>query len=437
MLASRPVDVLTLSAGPTGRAGRAGPGPAPSAAPAPASPCATSRAWSSRRRAAADRLGQRRRPRPPRAAVLPAGPVRRPACSTVRPAPRRAASSSTGRTSPPTSRRATYRLLEWRQRRYATEAWGSISGVALSHSTVVAEIRALHRRARADDREPGARAATRPTTPAPASEWGWNWTVAKRALEFLFFTGEVTSARRNAAFERLYDLTERVLPPEVLAAPPVAEDDAVRALVEISARAHGVGDAALPRRLLPAAPGPDPARGRRARRGRRPAAGDRARLGPTRLPAPRRAPAPPATGRDAAQPVRPAGVRAPTARGAVRHALPDRDLRQGAGPRARLLRAAVPARRAARGAGRPQGRPVGARAARARRVRRARGAGAPPPRRSPRSCGRWPAGSAWTTSSCAAPARGDLAAGAGRGPAVGVGPATAVGRRERRRRRPG
>ena len=137
---------------------------------------------------------------------------------------------------PPT----TYRLLEWRQRRYQTEAWGSISGVALSHSAVVAEIRDLIR-----DRGPMTAsevhelyAADHPRT---RTEWGWNWTVAKRALEFLFFTGEVTSARRNAAFERCYDLTERVLPPAVLAAPPVAEDDAVRALVEISARAHGVG----------------------------------------------------------------------------------------------------------------------------------------------------------------------------------------------------
>ena len=137
---------------------------------------------------------------------------------------------------PPT----TYRLLEWRRRRYATEAWGSISGIALSHSSVVAEIRDLiaERGPMTASQVHELYAADHPRT---RTEWGWNWTVAKRALEFLFFTGEVTAARRNAAFERCYDLTERVLPPHVLAAPPVAEDDAVRALVEISARAHGIG----------------------------------------------------------------------------------------------------------------------------------------------------------------------------------------------------
>ena len=57
---------------------------------------------------------------------------------------------------------------------------------------------------------------------------------------FLFFTGEITSARRNGAFERCYDLTERVLPPEVRATEPVADADAVRQLLEIGARAHGV-----------------------------------------------------------------------------------------------------------------------------------------------------------------------------------------------------
>lgn len=137
---------------------------------------------------------------------------------------------------PPT----TYRLLEWRQRRYRTEAWGSISGVALTHSGVVSEIRELiAERGPLTASEVHERYAVE--HPRTRTDWGWNWTVAKRALEFLFFTGEVTSARRNAAFERLYDLTDRVLPPEVLAAPAVPEDDAVRALVEISARAHGIG----------------------------------------------------------------------------------------------------------------------------------------------------------------------------------------------------
>ncbi|MEP7766042.1 crosslink repair DNA glycosylase YcaQ family protein [Sanguibacter sp. 25GB23B1] len=137
---------------------------------------------------------------------------------------------------------STYRLLEWRQRRYRTEAWGSISGAEVDHSAEVREIRAIVR-----ERGPVTAAEVeRLLTSQHAREstaWGWNWSVAKRALEFLFFTGEVTAASRNNAFERRYDLTERVLPRAVLDAPAVDEDDAVRALVEIGARAHGVGTA--------------------------------------------------------------------------------------------------------------------------------------------------------------------------------------------------
>ena len=46
----------------------------------------------------------------------------------------------------------------------------------------------------------------------------WNWHDGKIALEYLFYAGQVTAARR-VNFERLYDLPERVLPAEILAAP--------------------------------------------------------------------------------------------------------------------------------------------------------------------------------------------------------------------------
>lgn len=69
----------------------------------------------------------------------------------------------------------------------------------------------------------------------------WEWSVAKEVLEHLFFIGEVASAGRTASFERRYDLVSRVLPESVLNAPPPTEADATRHLVELAARAHGIG----------------------------------------------------------------------------------------------------------------------------------------------------------------------------------------------------
>jgi hypothetical protein len=71
----------------------------------------------------------------------------------------------------------------------------------------------------------------------------WGWSSAKAACEWLFLTGRITTATRRNSFERVYDLTERVIPAAALSLPTPTEADAHRALLERSARAHGIGTA--------------------------------------------------------------------------------------------------------------------------------------------------------------------------------------------------
>ena len=71
----------------------------------------------------------------------------------------------------------------------------------------------------------------------------WGWSSAKAALEWLFLTGRITTATRRNSFERVYDLTERVIPARILDLPTPDEADAHRALIERAAWAHGIGTA--------------------------------------------------------------------------------------------------------------------------------------------------------------------------------------------------
>jgi hypothetical protein len=66
----------------------------------------------------------------------------------------------------------------------------------------------------------------------------WSWKPAKRALEYLFTTGELmVSERRN--FQRLYDLKERVLPAQVDTSYP-SDEELARFLAEEALDALGV-----------------------------------------------------------------------------------------------------------------------------------------------------------------------------------------------------
>src|SRR3954452_5626945 len=77
--------------------------------------------------------------------------------------------------------------------------------------------------------------------PRTKEHWGWNWSTTRRALDYMFMVGHVAIAGRNSQFEIRYDLPERVIPREYLAAPVPSEHDAVRELVRRAARSHGVG----------------------------------------------------------------------------------------------------------------------------------------------------------------------------------------------------
>jgi len=133
----------------------------------------------------------------------------------------------------------THRFLRWRMDRAAHDAWGSIARIADERPELLDQVLA-HVAGHGPVTARALEAALAPDQVRSKDNWGWNWSDVKRACEHLFFAGELSAAGRNSAFERRYDLTERVLPPAVSALPVPDDADAVRELVRISARALGV-----------------------------------------------------------------------------------------------------------------------------------------------------------------------------------------------------
>jgi len=125
--------------------------------------------------------------------------------------------------------------LRWRMAAWRQHAWGSMRRIAEEQPELVQwvydEVRASG---------PLTAAEIERDEPRDRSHWGWNWSTVKQALEYLFYAGKVTAASRNGAFARVYDLPERVLPAQVLAAPTPTDTEAMRTLVMVAARALGV-----------------------------------------------------------------------------------------------------------------------------------------------------------------------------------------------------
>jgi uncharacterized protein YcaQ len=129
---------------------------------------------------------------------------------------------------------STHPLLRWRMARAHEDAWASVRRIAADRPGLLDEIR------RKVKLEGPVRSGELGIERAPRQPGQmWHWHDGKVALEYLFWAGEIGAARR-VNFERQYDLIERILPPEILAAPTPSVPDAHRELIRIAARACGV-----------------------------------------------------------------------------------------------------------------------------------------------------------------------------------------------------
>ncbi|HEY6644037.1 winged helix-turn-helix domain-containing protein [Povalibacter sp.] len=135
-----------------------------------------------------------------------------------------------------------YPLFRWRMdlARRGEGTWGRLKLYATEHQDLV---QAVLRQIR--EQGPLGASELRAAGPAgspvghKASGGWWGWSQGKEILEWLFWIGEVTTAKRRN-FERLYDLTERTLPADVIATATPEKGEAQRSLMTTAARVLGV-----------------------------------------------------------------------------------------------------------------------------------------------------------------------------------------------------
>jgi hypothetical protein len=122
-------------------------------------------------------------------------------------------------------------LFGWRMRSWREHAWGNALQAARDHpgllEVITAEVAAQPGTARELERR------LETDHPRERSDWGWNWSLVKRASEALFWAGGLSTLGRNAQFERIY--TAGTLP-------DLPDELAAEELVARTVRACGVAD---------------------------------------------------------------------------------------------------------------------------------------------------------------------------------------------------
>ncbi len=139
----------------------------------------------------------------------------------------------------------TWPLLNFRMKRALSDSWGGMQRVAHEHPELVQAVFAeVTARGPLTSRQ--LELALEHDLPRDKTDWGWNWSLVKAAVEHLFWAGRISSAGRTSQFERRYASLERVFP-KSMAEQSLSSDlrpsdeDAFRQLILIAARAHGLG----------------------------------------------------------------------------------------------------------------------------------------------------------------------------------------------------
>ena len=95
-------------------------------------------------------------------------------------------------------------------------------------------------KAYAEVAERGPIAAAELSNPGKRSGKWWGWAEGKERLEYLYGSGLLAIAGRRG-FQRLYDIADRVISRAALDAPVPPREEAMKQLILLGAKAHGIG----------------------------------------------------------------------------------------------------------------------------------------------------------------------------------------------------